>query len=105
MNAESTSLSGAELVDELSNWSVGGGIVTLALFPLALPALALIALMALPLLVPVLAAGLVFGVVGLPVLLVRRLGRRALALVRHQHGPASWKRRNDRFGGLHAQRP
>jgi hypothetical protein len=43
----------------------------MALFPRALPLLALTAIAALPLLVPVMTAGLLIGVVALPVLLVR----------------------------------
>ena len=37
-----------EIVDEASNWLVGGGIVTMALFPLALPGIALLAVAAIP---------------------------------------------------------
>jgi hypothetical protein len=36
MSTESTSPSSAELVEEISTWAVGVGIVTAALFPLAL---------------------------------------------------------------------
>ena len=39
-----------EVVDEASNWLVGGGIVTMALFPLALPGIALLLVAAIPLL-------------------------------------------------------
>jgi hypothetical protein len=37
MFAEPTTRSDPELLDELSAWLVGGGILTVALFPLALP--------------------------------------------------------------------
>lgn len=75
MTTRSRSPSGPELVDEASNWAVGGGIVTMALFPLALPILALTAIALLPLLLPLLAAGLIAAIAGAPVLLVRRLRR------------------------------
>ena len=71
----------AEIADEISKWTVGGGTVLIALFPLALPILILTAVAVLPLLVPLLAAGLVVGVIALPILLLRRLGR-ALGLLR-----------------------
>jgi hypothetical protein len=40
--------SAAEIADELSAWAVGGGIITAAVFPLALPILALTAVAMLP---------------------------------------------------------
>jgi hypothetical protein len=48
----------------------------LALAPLAIPFLALTAVFVLPLLLPVLALGLIGVIVAAPILLVRRLGRR-----------------------------
>jgi len=39
-----------EVFDELSNWNVGAGIVTMALFPLALPGIILLLVAAIPLL-------------------------------------------------------
>jgi hypothetical protein len=80
MNSEAAR-SRAEIADEISKWTVGGGIVLVALFPLTLPILILTAVAVLPLLVPLLAAGLVVGVIALPILLLRRLGR-ALGLLR-----------------------
>jgi membrane protein implicated in regulation of membrane protease activity len=60
--------------DETSALLAGAGILTLALFPLAIPAIALTVVA----LVPFLAVGLAFGVLAAPPLLVaRRLGRRA----------------------------
>jgi hypothetical protein len=89
MDAESTARKRAEVADEISKWTVGGGIITMALFPLALPILALTAIAALPLLVPVLAMGLVAGVVYLPIRLVRGLRRRRGPLdPRGSRGPA-----------------
>jgi membrane protein implicated in regulation of membrane protease activity len=76
MNAESTARSRAEVVDEVSKWTVGGGILAVALFPLAIPIIALTAIALLPLLIPVIAIGLLAGIVAAPVWLVRRLGRR-----------------------------
>jgi hypothetical protein len=80
MNSEAAR-SRAEIADEISKWTVGGGIILVALFPLTLPILILTAAAVLPLLVPLLAAGLVVGVIALPILLLRRLGR-ALGLLR-----------------------
>jgi hypothetical protein len=56
---------------EFSNWAVGLGIVTIALFPLALPILILTIVALVPLLIPVLA----IAVLAAPFLLVRRLLR------------------------------
>jgi polyferredoxin len=78
MNAESTARSRAEIADEISKWAVGGGIITMALFPSALPILALTAIAALPLLLLALAAGLLVLAIALPILVVGSLGRRAL---------------------------
>jgi hypothetical protein len=74
MSTESTRQSNLELADELSTWLVGGGIVTMALFPLAVPIIALTVVAAIPLLVLALLGGLVAGVIALPL----RLARRAL---------------------------
>jgi membrane protein implicated in regulation of membrane protease activity len=76
MNPESKAMRRAEIIDEVSKWGVGLGVVTVALFPLSIPFLLLTAVALLPLLVPVLALGLIGGIVALPVLLVRRLVRR-----------------------------
>jgi hypothetical protein len=83
MNPESKAMRRAEIVDEISKWGVGLGVVTVALFPLSIPFLLLTAVALLPLLVPVLALGLIGGIVGLPVLLVRRLVRRRSPQARH----------------------
>jgi hypothetical protein len=72
----------AEIFDEASNWIVGGGIVTMALFPLALPGVILTVAAAIPLAAVVLAVALVAGAVIVPVLLVRALTRRVIGLVR-----------------------
>ena len=77
MNAESARKR-AEVADEVSKWTVGGGIIAVALFPLAIPIVVLTAVALLPLLVPLAAIGVLAGVVALPVMVLRRLrGRRA----------------------------
>jgi hypothetical protein len=70
--------SGADIASELAAWVVGGGIITMMLFPFALPLIALVAITALPFVLVPLAAGLVVAPIALPVLLVRSLGRRAI---------------------------
>lgn len=77
MNSRTISISTGELTDEVSTWSVGLGILTMALAPLAIPIIALTAVAALVLLAPVLAVGLLAGVVAVPVLLLRGGARRA----------------------------
>jgi membrane protein implicated in regulation of membrane protease activity len=62
-------------VDGVSAALVGGGIVTMALFPLALPIIALTLVALLPLVVIGLALGLIAAVIVLPVLLIRHLVR------------------------------
>ena len=64
-----------ESVAAASGWLVGGGLITLALFPLAIPILVLTAIAVLPFLLVPLAGALVAGLVAVPVLLVRRLVR------------------------------
>jgi Flp pilus assembly protein TadB len=78
MNAESTARSRAEVADEVSKWTVGLGVISFALFPLSLPILILTAVAVLPLMLPALAVGLLIGMVGVPILAVRSLGRRAI---------------------------
>jgi len=77
MSTKPKAPSALEIVDEASTWLVGGGILTMALFPLALPALALIAIAALPLLLVPLVGAMVVGLIVLPLRLARR-GWRAL---------------------------
>ena len=77
MTATHTPPKPTELAEEASDWAVGAGIITLALFPLALPALALIGVLAIPLLVPALVVGLLVAVIVVPIRLARRLSRRA----------------------------
>jgi membrane protein implicated in regulation of membrane protease activity len=63
------------LAEEASAWAVGGGIITMALFPLALPIILLTAATVIPLLLVALALGLVAAVVAAPILLLRRVVR------------------------------
>src|SRR5436189_5791187 len=66
-----------DVVEGTSAALVGGGILTFALFPLALPLIALTVVAALPFLVAGIAVGRVAAILAAPILLVRRLrGRR-----------------------------
>ena len=70
----------SEVLSEYAGWAFVLGVVTMSLFPLALPVL-LFGLLALPLLLPVLAAGLLYGAfVALP--------RRYLAARRARMSPS-----------------
>ena len=74
MSTRSTTHSYPELVNEASTWLVGGGILTVALFPLAVPLIALTAVAAIPLLLVPLAVGLVAAVVAIVILVFFGLG-------------------------------
>ena len=78
-NRRSEAPSAVELGDTLTDWAVGGGIVTMALFPLAIPIVALTAVALLPLLAPVVVVGVAIGLVALPVAVVRAVSRRIRA--------------------------
>jgi hypothetical protein len=69
-------ITNTEMVDELSKWGVGLGILVVALAPLSIPILVLTAVALVPLLVPLVAIGLVALVVGGPLVLGRRVVRR-----------------------------
>ncbi|HSD25206.1 MAG TPA: hypothetical protein VLB79_12870 [Solirubrobacterales bacterium] len=75
MDAEIRARTRAESLDEVWKWTVGGGILLMALAPLALPILILTLVAVLPLAVPLLAIGLLAAAIALPAMLVRRLGR------------------------------
>ena len=64
-----------ELLDEVWNWVVGLGLISLTIFPLALPLVALTAILA----IPVLLGSLLVAVIAAPVLLVRRALQRGRA--------------------------
>jgi hypothetical protein len=85
MYTEPTTHTYPELAGELSTWLVGGGILTTALFPLALPIIVLTAAAAIPLVV----VGLVVGVAAAPIVLLRRLGRSFRASRRSRYGTAT----------------
>ena len=72
-----------EIVDEASNWNVGAGIVTMALFPMALPGIALAIVAAIPLLALALPALLIWGVAVAVSRLVRGVRRLVTELRRH----------------------
>jgi hypothetical protein len=76
MNAKSAQRPEHEVVEEVSKWTVGLGTLTFALFPLALPILALTAVAIVPLLVPVLVLGLLAAIVALPIRAIRRMLKR-----------------------------
>ena len=73
MNTDSKARQRAEVIDEVSKWGVGAGIVTVALAPLAIPILVLTAAFVLPLLLPVIPLALIAGLVYLPIRIVRRV--------------------------------
>jgi hypothetical protein len=75
MDAETRARSRAESLDEIWKWTVGGGILVMALAPLALPILILTLVALLPLAAPLLVVGLLAGVIALPVLLIRKVSR------------------------------
>lgn len=62
-----------DVVEEASAWALGGGVLTFALFPFALPILLLTVAFVLPFALAGLAIALVLSVVAAPILLVRRL--------------------------------
>jgi Flp pilus assembly protein TadB len=79
----------AEVIDEASKWNVGAGVVTMALFPLALPLLVLTAVAVVPLLLIPLAGALALAVVAAPLLLLWGLGRRAMRALRRPSTPVT----------------
>ncbi|HEX3242555.1 MAG TPA: hypothetical protein VHQ97_05700 [Solirubrobacterales bacterium] len=68
--------SSTEVVDTMSEFLVGGGILTMALFPLAIPIVALLIVAALPLLAVGAALAIVGAILAAPIVLVRALSRR-----------------------------
>jgi hypothetical protein len=82
LNSATSAPRAIDFVDELSGWNVGAGVIVMALFPLALPLIALTAFALLPLLLPLLAVALVAAVVAVPVLVLRRLWRSTIGGIR-----------------------
>jgi hypothetical protein len=104
MNAEPTYTTRDEVIEEVSKWGVGLGILTMSLFPLALPILILTAVALLPLVLPVIALGLVAAVVAVPFL----LGRRLLHAIRKRRAPKGPPRTSEPESGapwLESARP
>jgi hypothetical protein len=93
MSTDSTPKSSREVVDEISSLLVGGGILTVALFPLAVPLIAMTVVLALPLLLVPLAVGVVAAIVAAPILLVRSLGIRAVRALTPSAPPQSGRQR------------
>jgi hypothetical protein len=75
MNPESKAAKRAEVVDEVSKWGVGFGVIIVALFPLSIPFLLLTAVAVIPLVAPLLVVGLVVAILALPILIARGLFR------------------------------
>jgi hypothetical protein len=84
MTTSSTNTSIRELVDGMLIVITGAGVVTLALAPLAIPILALTAVALVPLLIPLLLIPLAGGLIAAPILLARRLFRRAAVPVKRE---------------------
>jgi hypothetical protein len=97
--AEMNGTSRGEILDEASNWIVGGGIVTMALAPLALPGIALLLVAAIPLVAVGLAGGLLAAIVIGPVMLVRAAVRRMSVWRRQKRVRAEVLRVNPARGG------
>jgi hypothetical protein len=86
MSNEIAEHSSTEFIDTASDYLVGGGILTMALFPLAIPMIALLAVVALPLLLIAVVPALIGAVLAVPVLLLRALWRTSLpSLGRMRH--------------------
>jgi membrane protein implicated in regulation of membrane protease activity len=88
MDTESKSRTRAENLDEVWKWTVGGGILLMALAPLALPILILTLVAVLPLAVPLFAIGVLAAAVAVPAMLVRKLGRSVGRTRPRRHGRA-----------------
>lgn len=81
----------ADLAEELSRWLVGAGIIAMALFPLAIPAVVLTAVLAAPLVLLGLGAALPAGIVAGIALGIRAMSRRLGSRLapRRPHSPLS----------------
>ena len=77
-----------EVLEEVSKWTVGLGILTLALAPLSIPIIALTAVALIPLVLPLVAIGLIAALAYVPFLLVRGAGRRIGGRRRDTRNPA-----------------
>jgi hypothetical protein len=76
MPAQRPDASAGDLATEAVTWVTGLGIVTMAIFPLLIPGLIVLAIFTLPLLVIPLVGALLAAVIAVPWLVVRALVRR-----------------------------
>lgn len=76
MSPKQTSASASELVEELSAFAAGGGMLTFVLAPFALPMLALVAVVAIVAGLAAMLATFIVAFLCAPILVVVRLGRR-----------------------------
>jgi hypothetical protein len=88
MDAGMRARSRAQSLDEVWKWTVGAGILVVALAPLSLPILILTVIAVLPLAVPLLAMVLLVAAVAVPVLLLRKAGRSLRLITRRPVQPS-----------------
>src|SRR5262249_5539854 len=93
MSNRATEQTPMDLLQTFSEFLVGGGVLTMALFPLAIPVIALLIVAALPLVVIGAVLALVGAVIAAPVVLIRGLSRRLAAIRADRAGD---RRRRDR---------
>ena len=72
----------ADVVDAISTWTVGAGILVVAFAPLAIPILVLTGVALLPLLLPAIPLAVIAGLIYLPVRIARSVRRRRRPLRR-----------------------
>jgi hypothetical protein len=92
MPSEPTTQSSTDLINGASVALVGAGVLTFALFPLAVPLLILTGIALVPLLIPVVAIGILAAAIVLPIRVARSLRSRrarpprvgAAAVARHR---------------------
>ena len=83
MSENAAEHSSAEVIDTVSGFLVGGGILTMALFPLAIPIVVLLIVAALPLLAAGAVLALIGAVVAAPIVLIRGLSRKIATMRRN----------------------
>lgn len=86
MNSDAKSASRNEVIEEVSKWGVGAGILVVALAPLAIPILVLTGATLALLAIPVIPLALVAGLVYLPIRIIRGIRSRRQPL---RHGSAA----------------
>ena len=82
MNSDAKSASRNEVIEEVSKWGVGAGILVVALAPLAIPILVLTGATLALLAIPVIPLALVAGLVYLPIRIIRGIRSRRQPLRR-----------------------